>query len=486
MSITVENFLETAFMEARRSASPRLFSILHKLVSGFSVKANDEISSASIAFKGANLYEIQVSPSFLRKYVNSPQDALHLLLHEVIHKIRGDIYMTFLENKLNPKVVNLALDIFVDALQMRICFPEGAPYLLLLYPPDRFPHNLLLPPPQLFRAWSKKIGSAGEFGMPYESLMGKIQSDEKSQMRMRFTLESIFRECNCERPSKAAELYSLGWLGDATFRNYLDQFSEIVNENIPWIIKFIDLLTFLGDHIFNTLQNDLGLGKNETGAFYLGAGYSAKVQEDRITPLGQVQCYEFFEAVRKALGPSTGCTRKVLRFGTERGMVAFPGRRETFFIAAGYTPVFYPNSVHTLDEKEEQAQLYIDVSGSTDSIQPFLYGLALHLHEGISEPVHLFSNAVEDVMISDLAKGVRKSTLGTDFDCIFEHALKHNFKKILIVTDGYATLSNELAEKAQKQGMKVFVVYTSDGSKMFKQNLDAIAQETWILPDIVK
>lgn len=486
MEITVNNFLDAAFKEARRMASPRLFSVLHKIMSGFSIKEDSEVSSAQISYLGANLYEIRVSPRFLKKYIGCPRDALHLLLHEVIHKIRGDVYMTFVENKINPKVINLALDIFVDALQMRICFPDGAPYLMRLYPPYEFPHNLLLPPPQLFRAWGKKINSAQEFALSYESLMERITNDDKAKMRMSFTLESIFRECNCERPSKAAELYSIGWLGVATFRNYLDQFSEIVHENIPWIIQLIDLLTFLGDHLFNTLQNQLGLGKNELSAFSSGAGYSENVQEDRITPLGQVQCYQFFEAVRKALGPSTGSTRKVLRFGTERGVVAFPGRRETFFIAAGYTPVFYPNSVHTLDEKEEQAQLYIDVSGSTDTIQPFLYGLALHLHEGISEPVHLFSNTVEDVMISELAKGVRKSTFGTDFDCIFEHALKHNFKKILIVTDGYATLNDELAEKAQKQGMKVFIVYTSETSKMFKQKLEEVAQETWVLPDFAK
>jgi hypothetical protein len=137
------------------------------------------------------------------------------------------------------------------------------------------------------------------------------------------------------------------------------------------------------------------------------------------------------------------------------------GRRELFLYQGGYRPVLYPNPLPLRDWSDHKVQLYIDVSGSTKELWPFLYGMALHLRDEIGEPFYVFSNKVETVGLKELKEGHILSTYGTDFDCIFQHAREHRFSRILVVTDGYAELKEE---NRKRNHLEAFVVLTEDNS----------------------
>lgn len=164
---------------------------------------------------------------------------------------------------------------------------------------------------------------------------------------------------------------------------------------------------------------------------------------------------------------------------SQRGVVPFPGRREIFLLAAGYTPALWPYDVRGMAEEELAVRVYVDVSGSTSPLWTFLYGLVLHLHQYVARPVLTFSNAVTSLSMKDLRQGRVQSTLGTDFDCVIEHALDHKHRRILIVTDGEAELAGLFPILVRQRGLEVYLVLTYDNPSC---PLNSLARARWVIP----
>ncbi|NOY24648.1 MAG: hypothetical protein GXP62_02140, partial [Oligoflexia bacterium] len=146
----VDHFVRAALDEARERAVDPLGRRGLRLISGLgggpiSVRAAPGVGSARLR-QGATGPVIEVDPAFLDAHVRRPADALHLLGHELLHRVRGDLCRFIAVDRAAWFLFNLALDIFVDAHLERLWFRgEGAPYQRRLYAADRFPDLLLLP-----------------------------------------------------------------------------------------------------------------------------------------------------------------------------------------------------------------------------------------------------------------------------------------------------------------------------------------------------
>ena len=81
--------------------------------------------------------------------------------------------------------------------------------------------------------------------------------------------------------------------------------------------------------------------------------------------------------------------------------------------------------------------------------------------------------------MTQLLAGVVRSTGGTDFDCLFRHALDRGYRKILVVTDGHADLSEALQDEARRRDLRVFVVFTDARPR---HPLKQVAEDSWELP----
>ena len=114
-----------------------------------------------------------------------------------------------------------------------------------------------------------------------------------------------------------------------------------------------------------------------------------------------------------------------------------------------------------------------------DATIPLIYSLTAHLGALVAQPVHLFSNKVQDVTLGALRRGEVRTTGGTDFDCVFRHALDHRYTKILVVTDGYAELDDRLRVEARRRQLRVFAVYTQ---RSRRSPLEHAVEESWLLP----
>lgn len=104
----------------------------------------------------------------------------------------------------------------------------------------------------------------------------------------------------------------------------------------------------------------------------------------------------------------------------------------------GITPFFYQGeSVTKRPRTAERVHIYLDVSGSMDSVIRPLYGAVSDCKDWVAEQVHLFSTKVEDISLTELLAGKLVTTGGTSIECVVRHMETHGVQRALILTDGF-------------------------------------------------
>ncbi len=447
-----EELLERCLEEAEKLSDPRILVCLGHLAQIAWVSFSNKTQTACIRFAGGR-YRIDFSPIFVAGCLETSADALFVLLHEIGHKIHGDLLRVedFNGSELRKNAANIVADIRINGELCRLFFPQGVPLLGKLYDEDKTGALLLLPPFMLLRkgAWEEAAA------VPREDVI-------KAAKRR-------FRRAG-RKPADAdalARWYVEAWLTPASHQGLLDRLLEILgDEEAP---------CFLGEHEPGEDPELADWGD----LFSKEAGKGDEEEEDEIVPVLPTQrATELHERIRRALEPDTRNPRQVFAVTNERGVVPGSGRREAFLQAAGVWPVFFESAMPARVDDEQRVHVYIDVSGSTSEAQPVLYGLVVHLGELVGQPVYLFSNTVAPVSLKELRDGKRKSTGGTDFDCIVNHAVRNRFRKVLVVTDGYGGLEPQSHVKLRRERVRVYLLLTTDCDWC---PLKEHARETWRL-----
>jgi hypothetical protein len=141
-----------------------------------------------------------------------------------------------------------------------------------------------------------------------------------------------------------------------------------------------------------------------------------------------------------------------------------PARSDMILTAMGVPVFFWKNPDYM--EPQGDVRVYVDVSGSVSGYQDWIYGVILALEEYLYTNIYLFSNDVAEVTVGEFAEGKVVSTYGTDFNCVLNHILEHNVEKAVVVTDGYASASQDLVAKVKEKQVEIFsVVVEPDGNR---------------------
>jgi len=156
----------------------------------------------------------------------------------------------------------------------------------------------------------------------------------------------------------------------------------------------------------------------------------------------------------------------------------FQDRRTAAVYSTGNLPVFHNNPTKG---NRERVVCYIDVSGSQDHVLPHVLPVVSRLKLHIGQEVYCFSNSVSPTRVSDLAKGIYETTGGTDFDPVAEHLLKNKFRKVIILTDGEASLRPDLSASIKRHGVRITVGWTVKNPQ--KTPLGDIAEKTFFMFD---
>jgi len=135
-----------------------------------------------------------------------------------------------------------------------------------------------------------------------------------------------------------------------------------------------------------------------------------------------------------------------------------PGKRDLVLLGAGIYPVYFHNRVTQLTTQRKGLAVYLDVSGSVNEHLPKIVGILRNMRNDMSS-IFLFSNKVVEASFTDLVdKGKVETTCGTDFDCIAESIIGKEFEKAVILTDGWASLKEESADKLKRARVRVLTV----------------------------
>lgn len=390
------------------------------------------VRSAAIVRTGSR-FSIHFNPGFVSRYVTTGQDLLYLVLHELLHKVRGDLRRSGVGEDVFPLirdfVNNLAADLLVNSYLRKRLFPESPPMLSRLYRNESIWLSFLCPPDVLPGLGNLRANSA----MLKKCLRAcMIKTTNSTGADLEPLLE------------KSAFLYRAGWFESPSFDLVAAGIHELTKA-LLWqmpLSHFENILEkLIGEHPFSDFDGDPWWDwfRKEFEPYLKMGGYSETASEEE-TGVAETRSRELYEAVRRAVSFDTSSATMNVHLHPEIGVVPFWGRKELFLHRGGYRPVFFPNPVVSRDWSNHKVHLYIDVSGSTRRLWDLLYGLVLHLRDEIGEPFYLFSNQVGAIGLNELKNGRVRTTGGTDFDCVFEHARANHFRKILVITDGHAGL----------------------------------------------
>jgi len=80
----------------------------------------------------------------------------------------------------------------------------------------------------------------------------------------------------------------------------------------------------------------------------------------------------------------------------------------------------------------------------------------------IDRNIHVFSTVVDTLDIDDIRLGRMefKNTGGTDFDAVLKHASSKKYQRIVVLTDGWSDVSDDVSNKAVRSGIRVLVGFT--------------------------
>lgn len=114
-------------------------------------------------------------------------------------------------------------------------------------------------------------------------------------------------------------------------------------------------------------------------------------------------------------------------------------RRGAVLQALGAQLLLYPGTVNLprAVPSGEQVRVYLDVSGSMNSVLNALYRAVLDCEALVYPTVHLFSTRIVDITLSELREGKCQTTGGTDIACVAQHVARYRVRRALIITDGW-------------------------------------------------
>ncbi|MFH1437288.1 MAG: hypothetical protein ABIJ56_16390 [Pseudomonadota bacterium] len=444
--------------------------VLSQLKKVSDVEFSTKIDTACVR-KIGEIYRIEFSQDFVRKWLDDPEDILFVLLHEIFHKIRGDLLTRL--GGMGPAealIANIVEDIQINSMLLKEYFPRGVGLVERLYDVKSLPEVLLAPPPLVIRTHAMMNDC------PDLAQIDSMEDLPALQPKILHTvMELVMRGCGIEDEDKAEKLaswYLDAWIGDCTVRGLVERLMEIME------LEDADVL-LLGDHEGPGCKLPDFIEALDDPAYRFFAGSGEDLEEDDIEPSAPARKVTWLHReIRNALAPDPKNPRDAMAFMPERTVVPGFGRRDCYMLACDAWPYFFTNNVYQQTKDDHRVHLYIDVSGSTNEIQSFLYGLVLHLGDLTGEPLYLFSNKVVEVSLKNLEEGSRKTTWGTDFDCVVEHALQNRFRKVLMITDGFASLSDEHAGRVLKGDLELYVLLTECEAQ---RDLEPVAKKIWFL-----
>ncbi|NUM55785.1 MAG: hypothetical protein HUU46_19260 [Candidatus Hydrogenedentes bacterium] len=365
---------------------------------------------------------LQISPEFVSKHVMSEQDLVCILLHELMHPMFGHFVYGpgELENVGADMVINATIThVFAEASDNGALFRR-------FYKP-RGIEGLLRPGSQMYE--SRYADLYESFYLPHSHAGDTLSTGEVIQ-----TLKILTPTIQTNA------IVLLGGHGKLSGKDNgtgsLDGLSAEVLCDIAGDLKKASkrnrgqragINEALYDLFLEVLKGHLSIKR------VLLAKFATKQKVDNFKTFGQ--------RIRTATSP----------------IPLNLSKRDLVLLSAGIVPFHFHNHSPAKTTQQQGLAVYLDVSGSVNEHLPRIIGLLQGLKHDLKS-IYLFSNKVVEVPFQTLLNGKLQTTYGTDFNCIAASILERGHDKAVILTDGYAALSDDRSKQLQQARTRTLTV----------------------------
>ena len=383
---------------------------------------NAEIPTLAITKEGILYYNIK----FWEDHVDTPNKVIEVITHELLHKVLGDFSRDYDENR---ELHNFASD---SVINMTIYFMLGHADLMQCFYGAK-------PPMGLLRPKSGNSMTRSKFGKIYSHLYDDSRYGNKDTD---CSIDQVFSALKLIMPKKYKKVVFLG-SHDKNKEKGPEKNTETIDIDID-----NDTKSKIASEIVDKCKqagNGSSLWNSMISLIHSTSNLRTRLLRDF--------------SINKNIN-------KITEYMKEEKIVSSvipidPCRRDIAMLAAGITPTIWRNKINDTKKKNLGIAVYVDVSGSMHSILPKVAGIIYSLRKNIRK-VFQFSNKIAETSIEELGRGVIRSTGGTDFDCIIEHAVNNNYEKIIIFGDGWAGASKENQALAKARISKVCMILTEN------------------------
>lgn len=397
-----------------------------------------------------NLGVISINKEFWKKYIKTELDAAFVLLHELMHVGLGDTTKKI--NKAEAEIANIAMDIRINALVISLLYKYNYELDNLFTVKFYSKHNdyKILQHTALKR--NNKFYSLHSIlytSYHYRNALKQSVSEESikntiKQLMSASSVKNVPLLGSHDIPKEITKKYK------EAVRN---QLGKEVQEIISKLAKNGQLNGIFSDYLLSIIES------NKT----LKLDVLKKFAQNK--DLNQLASFFYQEEIIPNVIPIR------------------PSKADLAQVSVGRIPIFWHNKENIQKEDYKGCGIYLDVSGSLIDEVPRILGLIKKV-KGNIELIYTFSNKVYEQTTKELLTGKVDTTGGTDFDCIVNHAVEKKHKKFIVITDGYADLSNEKAKICKTKIKDIAVILTEDSNK--NNPFSKIYNKTYYLDQLTK
>lgn len=389
------------------------------------VEFTSQVNSMAVSLEARPT--LMINLEFCRKNLQTETDVKCVLLHEFLHVL----LCHHLQFERNTPLLNIALDAAINAIIHRIKGPSYSDFFARFYP-WTVPGLFLRPAP------------AGN-NRPYDGI-----------------------------PPEWATLHNQLYTGKLSAEDLLERLSNN-KECLQWVQPMI---IFLGNHdvhngikipdeLLNNLKRRLG---NLPSLLYPGKPSVSEQQAIHARNSWRLNKWrkKTMEALSRCVIPDTRGLRAEKQDTVLLPVLSMEDRRAAMLPVISNLMPFSRHTLKTL-KPDSRCVVYLDVSGSMSNELNQLLSLLSKLRQYILIPLYTFSNTVDKARFTK-GKIEISSTGGTAIGPVFTHIRENQFRRALIVTDGYV----EQITPAMTAGLnlqQIHVLISSEGNPEIFQRL---------------
>jgi len=400
------------------------------LVNGFIFRTRATQDGTAAISKDGTLY---YCPQFFEEHAATPEKVKDIMMHELMHPVLGDM------NRDMGWLPNIAGDIVINAMLYNLKL-ASCEFMRSYYPSSDPPYCLLRPGAN-----------------PPQELLGVYASMYPNEFRNTNKLDQL--GMRCENPLEVMRalqtVYPDGIL------------------NGPWVLLgahdgSLPTETEEGEYlppeiwgVPGEVSSDVAEICEERISDQAGGGYVANANDMMVKILRskkriKTQLLRGFD--------TNNVSNKLKQYfkGVVHSRSIIPTnvtKNEAAKIVMGFPPLFYRRKVPTETALQKRGvAFYLDVSGSVYEYLPKILGIFKNLEDEISA-VYCFSNQVVEISKERFMIGAIRTTGGTDFNCVVDHAVEKDHEKILVFSDGDAHMDDKRKSIARREIKKMGIVY---------------------------